>query len=306
MGSGGLARPISPGRLPSPLLPPSGCFLYQPPLVRAQKQVPGAPSNSARKPKRQGRLCQGQPCWGKRAGYQERREWGEGTRHPPHRPPALGRSQNGLDKRRNTDALSLNPVPWNSALFLLPAPPPGAHCPAPAPPSSKRQISKSHFAWLLCARSWPATSPRLHNRTLKCPQLPSNKGKTTLPWYEESSPFPFSENHSPKLQQQQTPCPNSFSILTATACLSRRPPLFSSDAHLPLGFHLLPGLRCPSGVPGENRSHPSKPARAHSALSRDRSPPPAPLPPRQQENPTSPPCSSLPVRRVPSETIPEG
>ena len=28
--------------LPAPTL---GCFLYQPPLVRAQKQVPGAPSN---------------------------------------------------------------------------------------------------------------------------------------------------------------------------------------------------------------------------------------------------------------------
>lgn len=43
VGSGGPGQAHSPAcLLPAPTL---GCFLYQPPLVRAQKQVPGAPSN---------------------------------------------------------------------------------------------------------------------------------------------------------------------------------------------------------------------------------------------------------------------
>lgn len=158
---------------------------------------------------------------------------------------------------------SLEPRALERQPFFLPAPPPGAHCPAPAPPSSKRQISKSHFAWLLCARSWPATSPRLHNRTLKCPQLPSNKGKTTPPWYEESSPFPFSENHSPKLQaaanalsEQLHPHRHGLSLPSAAPLLFRRPPPLWVSISYPVSAALAACLARTA------HTHGNKPARA--------------------------------------------
>lgn len=145
VGSGGLARPIlqdACSLLPAPTL---RCFLYQPPLVRAQKQVPGAPSNSARKPKRHnGEGCARPAPAQERGRGTRKRRMGQGTRHPPP-PPALGRSQNGLDKEeRNTDALSPEaPCPGTPALFLTC---PSSRCPLPsAPPSSKRQIQQVPF-----------------------------------------------------------------------------------------------------------------------------------------------------------------
>ncbi|CAI9152903.1 unnamed protein product [Rangifer tarandus platyrhynchus] len=123
-------------------------------------------------------------------------------------------------------------MPWNANSFFTC---PSSRCPLPSPssPSPKSQISKSHFAWLVCAHSQPATSPRLHNPTLKCPQLPSNKGKTSPhpPWYEESSPFPLFLNHSPKLgtaanafSEQLHPHRHVLSPPSTAPLLFRRPP----------------------------------------------------------------------------------
>lgn len=104
VGSGGLARPIlqdACSLLPAPTL---GCFLYQPPLVRAQKQVPGAPSNSARKPKRHnGEGCAKASPAGERG--QDTRKGGNGARGPgtprPRKKPGRVRQE-----ERNTDTLS--------------------------------------------------------------------------------------------------------------------------------------------------------------------------------------------------------
>lgn len=61
------------------------------PLPATTCKSPEASASSPRRPfqvsmeaqeTQWGRLCQGQPCWGKRAGYQERREWG-GRSGPP-------------------------------------------------------------------------------------------------------------------------------------------------------------------------------------------------------------------------------
>lgn len=50
VGSRDLGRPISPAQLlPAPTL---GCFLYQPPLVKSQKQAPGAAGCSSNTPRR--------------------------------------------------------------------------------------------------------------------------------------------------------------------------------------------------------------------------------------------------------------
>ena len=276
---GGLARPILQAcLLPAPTL---GCFFHQPPLVSDQKQVPGAPSNSARKPKRHnGEGCARASPAGERV--QGTRKGGDGAGGPgPHwKKPGRVRQE-----ERNTDADTLmNPCPGTPILFL-PAPPPGAHCPAPAPrpPSAKSASPISHGSCVHThSQPPPPPPPRLHNLTLKCPQLPSNKGKTSPhpPWYKESSPFPLSLNYSPKLGAAANALSEQLHPHRHVLSPPRRP-LFSSDAHLPFGFPSPTGSPLPQRcawreplTPTETNLPWQHPGAARSV------PTPAPLPPR--------------------------
>lgn len=138
VGSRGLARPISaPWLLPAPTL---GSFLYQPPLVRAQKQVPGAPgcpSISALTPKRHNGKGSAR---GSTAG-----ERGLGTRKGEEGTGPPGRSWGWLDKgrRKLMQTLSSIPRPGISALLYLPPPPslvPTAQPQFPLSPQSSEPI----------------------------------------------------------------------------------------------------------------------------------------------------------------------
>ena len=140
MGSGGPGQAHSPST-PAPCSHPR-CFFHQPPLVSDQKQVPGAPSNSARKPKRHnGEGCARASPAGERGQGTRKGGDGAGGPGPPWKKPGRARQE-----ERNTDADTLvNPCSGTPILFL-PAPPAGAHCPAPVPrpPSAKSASPISH------------------------------------------------------------------------------------------------------------------------------------------------------------------
>lgn len=73
--SGGWQQGPARAHFSSAAAPTLGCFLYQPPLVRArgERQSQGCSSNCPRKPSKTqwGRPCQGQPCWGRGLGVRE-------------------------------------------------------------------------------------------------------------------------------------------------------------------------------------------------------------------------------------------
>lgn len=124
-----LGRPFSPA--PRPPAPTLGCFLYQPPLVRARskRQEPQAalPTLHRSPGDTIGRLCQGQLCWGKGAGHKERHEWGVKV---PWKKTGLNRQEG-----EKTDAdILMNPKPQNLSPSLL-SPLPFAHCPVTVPPA---------------------------------------------------------------------------------------------------------------------------------------------------------------------------
>lgn len=286
--SGGWQQGLGQAHFSRVTAPTLRCFLYQPPLVRAQKQAPEAPgcsSNSPGKPKRHngGSSARASPAG----------ERGLGTRKRGGGGVMVHWNKTGLDRqeKKKIDAdILMNPTPWNPSPSLpAPLPMPTVQLQLPLPP--KRQACKFHFVLVMCAHSQPATSPSSHQHTpLKWPQLPSNKGKT-LPRYSGEQPFPLFLQPLPQ-------APGSSKRLSRTASppsprpASPRRPLFSSDAHLLVSIpNLVFAAQAAAAWGGPLTPTEKNKTRRHPGAPRS-VPIPASLPLRKK-NPTLPPPHPL-------------
>ena len=191
------------------------------------------------------------------------------------------------ERKIDADAL-MNPTPWNQP--SLPAPTPSAHCPAPALPVPQHRAGKFHFVWLMCAHTQPAPSLSSPPHTpLKSPSFQVTKENPLDT--AESSPFPFSQNRSPKLQAGGKRLSRTPSLPPPRPA-SPRQLLYSSDDHLrvsipyPVSAAQAAAARRGPLTPTETnqpRQHPGAPRSV---------PTPASLP-LQKKNPTLPPPQPL-------------